>query len=92
MLIKREVFEGLIGKVPTYVNDVFMAVDQDRKPVIINEFFDTSIPQDSKRLLSEDYHFCKVARENGFKVWAAPWAKLSHCGSYIFNGQIMEAA
>ena len=92
MLIKREVFQGLIGKVPTYVNDVIAAVDRDHKPKIINEFFDTSIPQDSKRLLSEDYHFCKVARENGFKVWAAPWAKLSHCGSYIFNGQIMEAA
>lgn len=91
MLIKREVFEGLIGKVPTYVNDVFMAVDQDRKPEVINEFFATSITEDTRRLLSEDYHFCKIARENGFKVWAAPWAKLSHCGSYIFNGQLQEA-
>lgn len=92
MLIKREVFEGLIGKVPTYNNDMYLAVDKERKPEVINEFFDTSIPEDTKRLLSEDYHFCRIARENGFRVWAAPWAKLSHCGSYIFNGQLQEAA
>lgn len=89
MLIKREVFEGLIGKVPTYNNDMFMAVDQERKPEAINEFFATSIDEESgNRLLSEDYHFCKIARKAGFKVWAAPWAQLSHTGTYIFNGQL----
>jgi hypothetical protein len=92
MLIKREVFECLIGRVPTYTNDMFAAVDLDRKPQEINEFFATSIDKDSgNRLLSEDYHFCKIAREAGFKVWAAPWAKLSHTGSYIFNGQLPRA-
>jgi hypothetical protein len=91
MLIKREVFDGLIGKVPTYKNDVFAAVDQDRKQESINEFFATSITEDTNRLLSEDYHFCKVAREAGFRVWAAPWAQLSHTGTYIFNGHLPSA-
>lgn len=92
MLIKREVFEGLIGKVPTYNNDVFAAVDDQSKPAIINEFFTTSIDKESgNRLLSEDYHFCKIAREAGFKVWAAPWAQLSHTGTYIFSGQLPRA-
>lgn len=88
MLIKREVFEGLIGKVPVYYNDVFAAVDEERKPQPINEFFATSITEKGTRLLSEDYHFCKIAREAGYKVWAAPWAQLSHTGTYIFNGQL----
>jgi hypothetical protein len=89
MVIKREVFENLIGKVPTYSNDMYLAVDGERKPKIIHEFFATSIDADSgNRLLSEDYHFCKIARQAGHKVYAAPWAQLSHCGSYIFNGQL----
>lgn len=88
MLIQRKVFEALIGKVPTYNNDMFLAVDQERKPKIINEFFATSIDEKSNRLLSEDYHFCKIAREAGFTVWAAPWANLVHCGTYNFSGQL----
>jgi hypothetical protein len=91
MLIKREVFNGLIGKVPTYKNDVFAAVDQDRKQESINEFFATSITEDTNRLLSEDYHFCKIARDAGFGVWAAPWAQLSHTGTYIFSGHLPGA-
>ena len=91
MLIKREVFDGLIGKVPTYTNDVFAAVDQERKQEVINEFFATSITEDTNRLLSEDYHFCKIAREAEFKVWAAPWAQLSHTGTYVFNGHLPSA-
>jgi len=92
MLIKRKVFETLIGKVPTYHNDVFHAVDTNRTVQVVNEFFATSIDKDSgNRLLSEDYHFCKIAREAGFKVWAAPWAQLSHTGTYIFNGQLPKA-
>ena len=92
MLIKREVFEGLIGKVPVYNNDVFAAVETDRKLQPINEFFATSVTDDGdSRLLSEDYHFCKIARQAGFKVWAAPWAELTHTGTYIFSGALPSA-
>jgi hypothetical protein len=93
MLIQRKVFETLIGKVPTYNNDMFLAVDTERKVKVINEFFATSIDEKSgNRLLSEDYHFCKIAREQGFTVWAAPWAQLQHCGSYIFSGQLPKGS
>jgi hypothetical protein len=89
MLIKREVFEKLAETVPEYNNDMFVATDEVRTPKIIKEFFATSIDKDSgNRLLSEDYHFCKIAREAGFRVWAAPWAQLTHCGTYNFSGQL----
>lgn len=88
MLIKRKVFEDLADKVPSYTNDMYHAVDTVRDVKIIKEFFATSIDEESNRLLSEDYHFCKIARENGFKVWCAPWASFSHTGTYNFSGQL----
>jgi len=92
MLIKRKVFEGLIGKVPTYTNDMYHAVDTERPVKIINEFFTTSIDEESNRLLSEDYHFCKIARKAGFKVWAAPWCNLTHTGTYNFSGALPKVS
>lgn len=89
MLIKREVFEKLKDQVPTYTNDMFHAVDTERKPKIVSEFFATSICPNTNRLLSEDYHFCQLARANGISIYAAPWARLSHTGSYIFDGKLL---
>ena len=94
MLIKREVFEKLAEVVPTYRNDMHSAVqaeDPNFKPNYIKEFFATSIDEESNRLLSEDYHFCKIAREAGFKVYAAPWASFGHTGTYTFSGQLPRA-
>lgn len=92
MLIKREVFEGLADKVPSYTNDMYHAIDTVRDVKIIKEFFATSIEPETNRLLSEDYHFCKLARDNGFKVWCAPWASFSHTGTYNFSGQLPRSA
>lgn len=86
MLIKRKVFEKLKKKVKTYTNDMHLVVNQDAEKEKIHEFFDTSIDEETNRLLSEDYHFCKLARKHGFKVYAAPWATLVHSGTYNFSG------
>jgi hypothetical protein len=92
MLIKRSVFDKLADKVPSYTNDMYHAVDTVRKVKVIKEFFATSIDEESNRLLSEDYHFCKIAREVGFKVYAAPWAAFGHTGTYTFSGQLPRSA
>jgi hypothetical protein len=88
MLIKRNVFETLKPTVPTYTNDMILIVDKNPVKKIIHEFFATSIDEVSNRLLSEDYHFCKIARQAGFKVYAAPWANLTHSGTYNFSGAL----
>jgi hypothetical protein len=88
MLIKREVFEKLQPTVPKYTNDMILIVDKNPVKKIIDEFFATSIDETTNRLLSEDYHFCKIAREAGFKVYAAPWANLTHSGTYNFSGTL----
>lgn len=91
MLIKREVFEALADKVPEYTSDMYMATEVVKQPKMIKEFFATSIdPEAGNRLLSEDYHFCKIARKQGFKIHAAPWVQLSHTGTYVFSGALQR--
>ena len=92
MLIKREVFEKLKDVCPTYNNDVtdLGGTIQSQAPIV--EYFATSIEPETNRLLSEDYHFCHVARNNGVKVWGAPWVRLAHIGTYTFEGQLIPAA
>ena len=90
MIIKREVFEKLADTVPSYTNDVNdLAGNLGREE--IKEFFATSIEPGTNRLLSEDYHFCRIWRESGGQIFAAPWAHLSHIGSYVFEGALTQA-
>lgn len=91
MLIKRKVFQDLADKVPSYSNDVGDLSGQLKGAEHIKEYFATSIEPETNRLLSEDYHFCRVWRMNGGQVWAAPWARLGHMGSYLFEGGFIPA-
>jgi hypothetical protein len=88
MLIKREVFEQLKDKLPSYINDTNDLggnIGRER----ITEYFATSIEPMGERLLSEDYYFCKEWREKcGGTVWAAPWVQLGHVGTHIFDGSL----
>ena len=92
MLIKREVFDKMKAVVPSYKNDVVdlsgnMGMRED-----ITEYFATSIEPETGRLLSEDYHFCYTWRKKcEGKIWAAPWMKLAHHGSYVFEGQLLQS-
>jgi len=91
LLIKREVFETLSPLVPIYKNDVHDLGNTMVGQEEIKEFFATSIEPETQRLLSEDYHFCYIYRKAGGKVWAAPWAVLTHNGMYSFEGRLIPA-
>lgn len=73
MLIKRNVLETLAEIVPKFDDDV-----KD-----IPALFMTPIHNGG--LESEDYHFCRIAREAGFKVIMDPSVRLKHWGSYAFG-------
>lgn len=88
MLIKRSVFDKLGESVPSYSNDVVDLGGKMQHSEPIKEFFTTSIEPGTNRLLSEDYHFCRIWREAGGQVYAAPWCQLSHIGTYAFEGQL----
>ena len=91
MLIKRSVFEELMPHVPTYRTSTFKdpVTDEYVKP-LTHEFFATSIDH-TGALLSEDYHFCELWRKHGGKVYAHPFIKLQHMGSYIYQGDILKS-
>ena len=91
MLIKREVIEKLSEVALKYSNDMFTVVNPKDVGIQIANIFDTSISPEDNRYLSEDYHFCDLARANGFRIWAAPWAQLTHTGTYIFSGGLMRS-
>jgi hypothetical protein len=75
MLIKRGVFDTLSEVVPEYV--------PDQRP--IKEYYATDTDPESGRLITEDFHFCRLARSHGFKIYAAPWVRLAHVGTYVFD-------
>jgi hypothetical protein len=75
MLIKRGVFDTLSEVVSEYA--------PDRES--IREFYATTTEPESGRLITEDYHFCALARSHGFKIYAAPWVRLAHAGTYVFE-------
>ena len=58
----------------------------------IMAYFDCVIDPDTKRYLSEDYMFCQWSRKAGVKVWMCPWMKLTHMGSYMFGGSLVDLA
>ena len=55
-------------------------------------FFQALIDPKSKRYLSEDYMFCQWARAADLKVWMCPWMRISHMGSYVFGGSLVDIA
>lgn len=90
MLIKREVFEKLKPIVPSYINDV-TDLSGNIGAEQISQYFTESIEPETKRLLSEDYHFCKTWRDLGGEIHAAPWVGLTHIGTYAFEGKLIPA-
>lgn len=81
MMIKREVFESLEHLVPNYPDPY---AENPEEAEVTKIFFDTSMRGDD--YLSEDYHFCYLYRDNGGKVYWAPWVVLNHIGTYTFQG------
>lgn len=84
MLISRRSLEILSDKVHKFklesnLENVFQL---DEK---INEFFFTSIDEETGIYLHEDFNFCKLWRANGGKVHAATWVELTHSGMHTFG-------
>ena len=73
MLINRRVIEKLAGKSESYEGP------HGRVPAL----YMTPIHNDGFE--SEDYHFCRKAREAGFKIIMDPSVRLGHYGQYRYG-------
>lgn len=84
LLIKRNVFEVLKEYVGSYRSDQ-QHIGGINFGEAIYDFWKTTIDPDSERLLSEDYYFCKLWKEQGGKIYLAPYVKVVHVGTYWFR-------
>lgn len=90
MLIKRRVFEKLMPHVPTYRTSSIKDENGEYVKPLTHEFFATSIDH-TGALLSEDYHFCELWRKHGGEIYANPFLKLEHVGTYVYGGDILKS-
>lgn len=91
MLIKRRVFEDLAPHVHTYrISSVIDETSGEPSKPLTHEYFATSIDHNGV-LLSEDYHFCELWRKHGGKIYANPFIKLYHVGTYVYQGNILRS-
>jgi hypothetical protein len=91
MMIRRATFEKFAAAYPelSYKPDHVRTEHFDGSREIMM-YFDTVIDPETKRYLSEDYFFCKKLRKIGGHVWLLPWIKLSHTGTYIYDGSLAD--
>lgn len=87
MLIRRNVFEQLSPHVKEYVSSTIPNRDGTSYP-LTKEFFTTSIEEGTNYLMSEDYYFCELWKKHGGKVYIDTDIKLSHTGTYMFQGSL----
>lgn len=73
MMIDRKVIETLTEKHGTYLGQ------HGPSPAIF------MTPIHNGGLESEDYHFCRIARESGFKVIMDPSIRLKHWGQFAYG-------
>lgn len=93
MMITREALEKYTAAYPEFMYKPDHARTKDfNGDREIMAFFDCVIDPESKRYLSEDYMFCQWARKADIKVWLCPWMKLTHMGSYMFSGSLLDLA
>lgn len=84
MMIRRNVFEQLADKVKTFKLEGAQE-NVSNNGEHLKEYFFSSIDSDTGVYLHEDFTFCKLWRENGGKIHAAPWVHLQHTGMHMFG-------
>lgn len=86
ILIKRETLVALKHRFLKYKHNSGEMLTLNNGDSI-TEFWVTSIDEQGN-LLSEDYNFCKVAKEQGYKINAVAYATIMHAGTYFFKGML----
>lgn len=85
-LVRREVFEKLLPETP--------AIQYNKDGPLTHMFFRHDFVDDhhisGKTYMSEDYNFCRLAREKGFDVWAYVDEEAAHMGAVAYRGSYAD--
>ena len=90
MLIKREVIEKMIEEYPhlKFTDDTGSLSKEEKKWTY--NFFDAYIDDETNRLLSEDYGFCRYWQKLGGDVWVDPSIDMLHIGRMKYEGRMID--
>jgi hypothetical protein len=99
MRIKREVFTAMIDQLGDHITFDYHSDEPQFQGKIGYDFFPTgpdvryALGSGGRQYLSEDWGFCELARQCGFKAYAAPWIRLTHSGYMDYSGslEVMDA-
>ena len=89
MLIDRTVFEKIIKNHPDLKIKNKATPSADKSLEFYYNFFDFGF--DNHYATGEDISFCKLAKENGFKIYANTESTTSHHGSWAWEGKFKES-
>ncbi len=85
MLLKRQVIERMIAAYPESRYNSVHAYS-NAKTAESYALFDCMIDKDTGAYVSEDFGFCQKWRDIGGRIWLDTEGKLTHIGSYNFQG------
>jgi len=89
MLIDRKVFEKIIKNHPDLKIKNKATPTADKSLEFYYNFFDFGF--DNHYATGEDISFCKLAKENDFKIYANTESTTKHHGSYAWEGKFKES-
>ena len=89
MLIDRTVFEKIIKNHPDLKIKNKATPTADKSLEFYYNFFDFGF--DNHYATGEDISFCKLAKENDFKIYANTESTTQHHGSYAWEGKFKES-
>jgi len=91
MMIRRHVFEQIIEKKPhlRIKKNIFTAEGMMEYMNLYN-FFDFKFNAKTGQYAGEDFSFCRLARNCGFKIYAYTKDYIAHCGRHEFTGRYYD--
>ena len=91
MLIKREVFIKLIEKYPNRIikQHILIGGKATLRENLYN-FFDTFWNEEDNSYTGEDFYFCKLCRNVGFKIYALVDEYITHHGDFGYTGRLID--
>lgn len=98
--IQREVFTTMISKLGDSITYDFSTDEPLFSGRTGYDFFPTGpdvrypLGSGGRQYLSEDWAWCELARQCGYKLYAAPWVRLTHSGHFDYTGslEVMDAS
>ncbi len=91
MMIRRHVFEKIIEQKPNLrIKKNIFTGEGLMEYMNLYNFFDFKFNAKSGQYTGEDFNFCKLARNCGFKIYAYTKDYIAHCGRHEFTGRYYD--